>query len=77
MWLACACKGVKIQKYQNQEGKKRENCAFMLSIVTKAGCNCCKLPLKTTGEDEEEKEVTTGVAAAEEISVDAGVTTVF
>lgn len=43
----------------------------------KAGCDCCKLPLNTTKEDDEKEEATIGVDAAEEIRVDATVADVF
>lgn len=50
----------------------------MLSVVTKTGCNYCKLVVfKKTEEEEEEKEVTMSAAAAGEISLDTAVATVL
>lgn len=45
-----------------------------LLVLRKPGNSYCKLPLETTEEDKEERqEVTTSLAAAEEISADAAV----
>lgn len=46
----------------------------LLSNLTKAGNECCKLPFESReDEKEEEQEVTERLAAAEEITVDAAV----
>lgn len=50
----------------------------LIVVRTKAGSNCCNLPLEGPEENEEEtQEMTTSLADANEISIDAALTEVL